>query len=83
MRTTILLDDDLVLRFRETARIRGQSLGAFLADAGRAAIGSKETPAPPFRLITEKGSGVHPGIDLDKTGALLAAEDERRHGAGA
>lgn len=83
MRTTILLDDDLALRFKETARKRGQSLGAFLVEAGRAALDEKKTASPAFHLVTEKGGGVYPGIDLDKTGALLAAEDERCHRAGA
>lgn len=81
MRTTILLDDDLALRFRETARSRGQSLGAFLAEAGRAALAPKKTAAPPFRLITQKGKGVHHGIDLNKTSALLAMEDEGSYSA--
>jgi len=40
----------------------------------------RSTPA--FRLITEKGQGIYPGIALDKTSTLLAAEDEQRYGAG-
>lgn len=82
MRTTILLDDNLAQRFRETAKARGQSLGAFLVEAGRAALSQQKHPTPAFRLITEKGKGVHPGINLDKTSALLAAEDEERYGVG-
>lgn len=82
MRTTILLDDDLAQRFRETARARGQSLGAFLVEAGRAALGQPQRSTPAFRLITEKGQGIYPGMDLDKTSTLLAAEDEQRYGTG-
>lgn len=82
MRTTIWLDDDLALKFRETAQSRGQSLSAFLAEAGRTVLGSKKTAAPPFRLITQGGQGVYPTIDLDKTSSLLAAEDEEQHKIG-
>lgn len=80
MRTTILLEDDLAHRFRETARRKGMSLSAFLAEAGRAALEEKTAPGGRFRLITESGTGVHAGVNLDQTGALLAAEDEGRFG---
>lgn len=59
-RTTIWLDDDLVLRFRETAHSRGQSLSAFLAEAGRTALGAKKTMAPPF--IFRKPAPLHKAL---------------------
>jgi hypothetical protein len=80
MRTTILLDDELGRRLRETARKRGQSLSAFLAEAGRAALDAGTTDEEPFELITRGGRGVLPGVDLDRTGDLLAAEDESCYG---
>jgi hypothetical protein len=52
-------------------------LSAFLAEAGRAAL--KADPVEKkhtFELLTYGDSGTYPGIDLDKTNALLAAEDE-------
>lgn len=76
MRTTILLEDALARRFKETAQKRGQSLSAFLVEAGRAALDKEEMPPPPFKLITRGGKGVYPDIDLDKPGELLAADDE-------
>ena len=77
MRTTILLDDELAEQLRTRARAKGQSLSAFLAEAGRAAL--KAEPAGKrhkFELLTYGESGPYPGIDLDRTNALLAAEDE-------
>jgi 16S rRNA G1207 methylase RsmC len=81
VRTTILLDDDLARRFQETARKRGQSLSAFLAEAGQAALDARPEPVEPFDLIVESGTGVFSGVNLDRTSDLLAAEDEGRYGA--
>jgi len=81
MRTTIILDDELGHRLRREAERRGQSFSAFLAEAGRAALGRRPAPkVPEFELIIEDGEGVRPGIDLDRIGALQAAEDERAFG---
>ncbi len=80
MRTTILIDDDLGHRFKETARKRGQSLSAFLAEAGKAALEPRTTPDEPFELIVEAGDGVFPGIDLNRTGDLMVAEDQQQFG---
>jgi len=76
MRTTILLDDRLGERLRAHARRQGKSFSAFLADAGLKAMeASGEKEAAPFELITFRGKGARHGIDLDRTNALLAAED--------
>lgn len=81
MRTTIILDDHLGERLRQEARKRKQSFSAFLAEAGRQALGEsvKNAPEEPFNLITYGKDGVVSGVDLDKTGALLAAEDEEAY----
>lgn len=79
MRTSIILDDELGEKLREAARSRGISLSAFLAEAGRAALEEKASKGKPFQLIIHDGGGVRPGINLDKTGALQAAEDEREY----
>ena len=77
MRTTILLDDELAEQLRAKARSRGQSLSAFLAEAGRAALqADKPAEAQPFELIRYGETGTYPGINLDRTSDLLAAEDE-------
>ena len=81
MRTTIILDDNLGERLRSEARRRKQSFSAFLAEAGRKALCESELSSggEPFELITYGEGGVYPGVDLNQTGGLLAAEDEARY----
>ena len=77
MRTSILLDDELAEQLRAKARSKGISLSAFLAEAGRAALqADKPAQAKPFDLICFGDAGPYPGINLDRTNELLAAEDE-------
>jgi hypothetical protein len=52
----------------------------FLADAGRKALAEQEAGVEPFRLITFRGDGAAAGVDLDRTGELLAAEDAATYG---
>ncbi len=82
MRTTILLDDELAERLRWAARAKGQSLSAFLAEAGRAALRteSSASDAAPFDLLTYGQEGPHPNIDLNRSNALIAAEDAENFG---
>lgn len=81
MRTTILLDDCLGERLRARARQEGKSFSAFLADAGRKALESRdEESTEPFELITFSGEGAVEGIDLNRSNELLAAEDLATYG---
>lgn len=81
MRTTIILEDELGARLREEARRRGKSFSAFLADAGREALGKGSgAEKEPFHLVTFRGSGTVRALDLDRTGDLVAAEDQQAHG---
>ncbi len=81
MRTSIILEDELGERLRAAARDRGMSLSRFLAEAGRAKLGSKPTETSVFELIVEDGEGVHPGVNLNRTSDLLAAEDQITYGS--
>jgi hypothetical protein len=84
MRTTILLDDELGERLRAEARKAGKSFSAFLADAGRQALGSPEKGEEneePFRLVTFGGRGPFEGVRLDRTSELLAGEDVEVYGS--
>lgn len=80
MRTTILLDD----RLGQAARARrgGVSFSALVSRALEAhvAVQPHKAEAPPFRLVTVGGGGPRPGIDLDRTSALLTADDEAAFG---
>ena len=83
MRTTITIDDDLLELAKRRARKRGTTLGRVVEDALRAALFEQRAePAPPFKLITFHGDGPREGVDLDRTSALLAAEDVERYGRG-
>ncbi len=81
MRTTISIDDRLGRRVRQRAAQLGLSVSAFIARTLDDALKrSPAAPERPFRLVTVKGDGVSPGVDLDRHGALLAAEDEALYG---
>ena len=77
MRTTISLDDHLGQAARERARQEGLSLSAFVARALQQALATHDGAhdIAPFRLITVGGGGPRPGIDLDRTSALLETDD--------
>ena len=83
MRTTISLDEQLSKQVRWEAAARGMSVSAFLARTPDDALKRPEPPAPPpFRLVAVRGVRPRPGIDLDRTRALDAQEDEARFAHG-
>lgn len=83
MRTTLAIDDALLELAKQRARDRGTTLGKVVEDALRAALfDALERPERPFRLVTFHGDGPHEGVDLDRTSALIAAEDVERYGGG-
>jgi hypothetical protein len=55
----------------------GCTLSAFIQDALRMALarGTDRKPKHRFKLITSRGDGPKPGIDQDRTSALLEADD--------
>lgn len=74
-------DDRLGEAARRRAAQEGISLSAYLARLIATALATP-TPCepPPFRLITADGSGPAPGIDLDRTSALLEDDDVDTYG---
>lgn len=83
MRTTIIVDDRLGEAALSRARREGMSFSAFVARAIEEHLTRQPSPAetPPFRLLTVGGGGPRTGLDLDRTSALLVAEDERAYGS--
>ena len=81
MRTTITIDDELLELAKRKARARRTTLGKVIEDALRAAIFNKgdERTDQPFKLVTFSGDGPLEGVDLDRTSALLAAEDVEQY----
>ena len=73
MKTTIQLDDQLLLEAKKHATQTGRTPKAVIEDALREALARTETTRPQTRipLQTFKGRGVQPGVDLDDTSSLL------------
>jgi hypothetical protein len=74
MRTTVRLDEGLLMKAKQEARKRGETLTSLLERGLRLAIAgshqrasSAQAPLPTSRA---KG-GLRPGINLDDTSALL------------
>ena len=80
MRTTITLDEGLAADLKRRARKEGKSLSAVITEALRAQLAKREASpkAVPFRLVTVKGGGLRPGVDVTKLRALEEIEDTER-----
>ena len=73
MRTTINVDDQLLIEAKAQAVTLGVTLGQLIEDALRASLRRREHAAQRGHvcLITMQGTGTRPGIDLDNSRALL------------
>ena len=82
MRTTIRLDDQLLVEAKKLAAERGTTLTAIMEDALRERLARRKPPYRhrKFRLTTFGHGGLQPHVDLDDTASLLDRM-EGRHGA--
>ncbi len=74
MRTTVRLDERLLREAKAVAARERRTLTAVIDDALRQFLARPSTPRgkrPPVRLITFRGDGLQPGVDLDDTSALI------------
>jgi hypothetical protein len=73
MRTTINVDDQLLLQAKARAATLGVTLAQLIEDALRESLIRRENVEQRghVRLITVPGTGTRPGIDLDNSHALL------------
>jgi hypothetical protein len=79
MRTTVSLPDALLETAKRRAAERGVTLSVLLEDALRSHLSrTTSSPSPSFRLHTVRGRLVNPDVDLDRTSALIASDDELR-----
>ena len=88
MRVTILLDDQLAKQVRRGAAASGISVSAYISRTLSDALKRSEpSEPPPFQLVTVRGVRPRSGIDLDRSRALDAEDDQarfkRRHRRGA
>ncbi|MEK7475663.1 MAG: DUF2191 domain-containing protein [Candidatus Coatesbacteria bacterium] len=82
MRTTLTIPDDLARQVKQQAAATRRTVGQVVADAIRMslAVRAKTASVSPFKMRTFKGTGVRPGINLDKTSELLEIGD-KHHGS--
>jgi hypothetical protein len=81
MRTTVRLDDGLLMKAKQEARKRGETLTSLMERGLRLAISGshKRTRAARVALPTSKANGgLRPGITLDDTSAVLDRLDHIR-----
>lgn len=73
MRTTIRIDEQLLRQAKQLAAQSGKSLTSLIEDALRESIARQHSTGQrqPVRLVTFRGSGLLPGVDLDDSAALL------------
>ena len=73
MRTTINVDDQLLMQAKAQAAASGVTLAQLIEDALRESLIRRENVEnrERVRIITMKGTGTRPGIDLDNSQSLL------------
>ncbi|MCX6623348.1 MAG: antitoxin [Acidobacteria bacterium] len=80
MRTTIDISQPLLENAKQRARARGVTLSVLVEDAVRGQLSREQSGgAPEFRLHTVSGRLVNPELDLDRSSALLALDDEAEY----
>jgi hypothetical protein len=79
MRTTVRLPGDLMTAAKRHALETGRTLTELIEDALRAALAhaGRSAVREPAPLPTYGSEGLHPGVDLDDSAALLDLMEER------
>lgn len=77
MRTTITLDERLIAQLKRRAAEQGTSVSRLVEQAVRLFVRSPRTPTVPqaFELVTFGKGGRFSRHNIDKTSALLEADD--------
>lgn len=78
MRTTVALDDNILLAAKRRAREQGVTLGRVIEDALRVALARDRRAERPAVPVFRGGTGVRPGLDVTSNRALLEALDADR-----
>lgn len=76
MRTTLNIDDKLLAIAKHRAVEQDVTLACIVEDALRDAFARPEEKSARIKLMTVKGQGIKPGIDLDHTSSLLDIMEE-------
>jgi hypothetical protein len=75
MRTTLNIDNRILAIAKHRAIEQGVTLTCVVENALRDAFSRMEEKNTKINLLTVKGQGVKPGIDLDHTSSLLDIKD--------
>lgn len=75
MRTTLNIDDQILSLAKHQAIEQGVSLTRIVESALRDAFLKTEEKSEKIHLLTVKGTGVKPGIDLQHSSSLLDIMD--------
>lgn len=78
MRTTLVLDDQLLRQARRRAAERNATLSAVVNDALREAFREQPAPSHAFRLITSGGAGGRVHHEAEEFKSVLDEEDTDR-----
>jgi hypothetical protein len=77
MRTTLVLDDQILRAVRSRAATLGTTLSRTVEDLLRVGLQRAPDPsAPRIELPVFRGDGPRPGIDLDRTSEILSQLDD-------
>jgi hypothetical protein len=76
MRTTLNLDDQLLISAKHRAVEESVSLARVIERALRESLAKPRAVRETLRLITASGSGLKPGVDLDNGRSLLDIMDD-------
>jgi hypothetical protein len=73
MRTTVRLDPNLLAEAKRVAAANGRTLTAVIEDALRESLTRKGAPRrrSNLKVPTFRGHGLHAGVDLDNSAAIL------------
>jgi hypothetical protein len=77
MRTTVSIDDQLLLAAKQEAHRRGQTLGKLVEDAIRRELQEPQAQPGIALPVFRGGTGAAPGVDLRSNRALAEYLDER------
>lgn len=81
MRTTVSINEELLQRARERARLEGVTLGTVVENALRRDLARSIQARVPVVPRFDAGTGPRPGIDLTSNRALQEALDDAREEA--
>jgi hypothetical protein len=82
MRTTVSIEDHLLAEAKKVAARSGKSLAKVIEEALRESLARKKEfrKREPVRLVTFRGSGLQPGVDLDDSASVLELMDSNDSG---